>query len=211
MSSNEREWGQTNTETVGNQHNQVSTNEQQDKRKRARICGQRGPNKHEQASSRDQHERTWVSTCAEGRHTCKTKRVQMNGRTQANKQVVGTSMNRQEPAQPSRDQVAGPSTSEHTTEQVQTRWYKHEQGQERGEQRQAWGWVSEGNAAASSSENSSGYNKCSSSNNNGSSRSGQDQEQEWEQEHQQLQGWHLQQEQGYYVPPPLLFFFFFFL
>src|SRR6267154_1035835 len=71
-------------------------------------------------------------------------------------------------AQPSRDQVAGPSTSEHTTERAQTRWYEHEQGQERGERRRARGQVSEGNAAASSSENNGGgYNKC-----GGSSRSG---------------------------------------
>jgi hypothetical protein len=59
--------------------------------------------------------------------------------TSANKQVVGTSTNRWEPAQPSRDQVAGPSTSEHTTERAQMRWYEHEQGQERGEQRWARG------------------------------------------------------------------------
>src|SRR6267154_1408633 len=82
-------------------------------------------------------------------------------RTSANKQVAGTSTNRREPAQPSGDQVAGPSTSEHTTERAQTRWYEHEQGQERGEQRRAQGRVSEGNAAASSSENNgsglSGY------------------------------------------------------
>src|SRR6267154_3343397 len=85
-------------------------------------------------------------------------------RTSANKQVAGTSTNRREPAQPSGDQVAGPSTSEHTTERAQTRWYEHEQGQERGAQ----GRVSEGNAAASSSENNGGgYNKCGSSSRSG--------------------------------------------
>jgi len=48
--------------------------------------------------------------------------------TSANKQVAGTSTNRREPAQPSRDQVSGPSTSKHATERAQTRWYKYEQG-----------------------------------------------------------------------------------
>ena len=43
----------------------------------------------------------------------------------------------QGPVQLSRDQVAGPSTSKHTTEQAEMRWYEHEQGQEWGEQR----WV----------------------------------------------------------------------
>ena len=59
-------------------------------------------------------------------------------------------MNRQEPAQPSRDQVVGPSTSEHPTEHVQMRWYEHGQGQEQGEWRQARGQASKGNAVASS-------------------------------------------------------------
>jgi hypothetical protein len=95
-------------------------------------------------------------------------------RTSANKQVAGTSTNRLEPAQPSRDQVSGPSASEHTTARAQTRWYEHEQGQERGERRRARGRASERNAAASGIENNSGgYNKCGGSDSrNGSSRSG---------------------------------------
>ena len=151
-------------------------------------------------------------------------------RTSANKQVAGTSTNRLEPAQPSRDQESGPSASEHTTARAQTRWYEHEQGQERGERRRARGRASERNAAASGIENNSGgYNKCGGSDSrNGSSRSGAGagagtaaagqggerehrEQREREREHQRLQGWHLQQEQGFYVPPsPLLFFFFFF-
>ena len=62
---------------------------------------------------------------------------QHDKRISTNKQVAGTSVNRWELAQLSRDQVAEPSTSEHTTKQAQTRWYKHEQGKEQGEQR----WV----------------------------------------------------------------------
>ena len=49
MSPNECGQAQTNTQTGRNQHNQASTNEQQDKRKQAQTCGQRGLNDHKQA------------------------------------------------------------------------------------------------------------------------------------------------------------------
>ena len=53
MQTNEHEWAQTSTQTGGNQHNQVSTDKQQDKHNGHKYVDKGGLNKSEQAGSRE--------------------------------------------------------------------------------------------------------------------------------------------------------------